>query len=205
MLVCPARLSRHQSQPQLPKETDKAVITWPGPAKGLAVHAWTDNIQQFPQAGLQHTPPFLHQNHLWPRSILPAAEARKAPGHTGKDSEEKLLIPHAVEEKRSSREDFDHKRTLITKSLAFHCCSTCSLQPSRESLAQDPDCALEFPGLKTANYDSQRQWRIWEWIHQSVVEMKLAALQSAWMCGLRSWVNAQIWRMQCLWSLFWNP
>jgi len=52
---------------------------------------------------------------------------------------------------------------------------TCFLQPSRKSLAQDPDCALEFPGLETANYGSQRQWCIWEFIHQSVVEMKLEA------------------------------
>lgn len=43
---------------QTPKETDKAVITWPGPAKVLAVCASTDYILQSLQAGLQHTPLF---------------------------------------------------------------------------------------------------------------------------------------------------
>lgn len=52
MLVCPARLSRHQLQPHLPKGTDKPAITWPSPAEALAVRTWTDCVLHFPQAGL---------------------------------------------------------------------------------------------------------------------------------------------------------
>lgn len=91
MLVCPARLSKHQLQPQLPKETDKAVITWPGPAKGLAVPARTDCIPRFPQAGLQHTPPFSPPEPSLMRVFYPQPESGKPPATLAKNQKKSYL------------------------------------------------------------------------------------------------------------------
>lgn len=110
-------------------------LAWPG--KGLGARAQTASYSSN-RLGCSTHYPFLCQNHPWLKSILPAAEIRKAPGHTGKDSEEKLRTSNAVEEETSLWEDIDHKNL---PRVCHFTADWCLLQPARKSLAQDPDHA----------------------------------------------------------------
>lgn len=103
-------------------------------------------------ASLRHTLPSSPQRHLWLKSASPSAEIRRAPGHNGTDSEEKPLIPNAVEKGRRLCKGLDHKNLL-------------------RALCTGSWVSWSYQELRLL---WQRQWSVWKWIHQSgVLEAKL--------------------------------